>query len=422
MKFFYWGPYTGFVGTIQGMVNSAVATRRFGGHEVCLIRAYEEWKETGGDIADAGVQVIDLGLAKYLPGLHKRNGFWPSRLFTIFLTVFSPWRLARAIDREKPDVLITCLLAVPALLAVKLARHKPRVVSIIWGFPAFLLPRQKQPLHKRIEGRLRRFLWERLYRSADHIAAVSNGTKSLLEKEFPFARPKLFLLNAPIALPRLRKQAAEPCPHPWLQERTPGWILADSQMGEGCEHDGAVLLAVGRLSYQKGHDTLLAALALAQEQLPVRLIILGRGENEGALRAQALRLGVTVDFAGFSDNPFAFASRVDGFIISSRWEDLCHVIIEAAYVGAPIVTTDCPSGPGDFIRRGEAGELCSVDDAAGMAAAILRLLTSSDRGAAKARLACECAQAYTLEHHYTQLKEAIDRQSPETPHSSEPLC
>lgn len=408
MKYFYWGPYTGFVGTIQGMVNSAAATRR-AGHEVCLIRAYEEWGENAQEVQDEGLRVIDLGLARLWPGLSRRSGYFPSRLFSLLVILFAPWRLAREIDREKPDVLVTCLLAVPALLAVALARHKPKVVSIIWGFPGFLLAgkRQGNPL-KRVEGWLRRLCWRVLYRRADRIAAVSDGTFRRLGEEFPFARNKLFRLNAPIALPRLQERGREECPHPWLAARAAGWITATAGV-QGSDAE-PVLLAVGRLSFQKGQDTLLDALALVRREVPARLIVLGLGENETALRQQVqrLRIAEAVDFAGFTKNPFAFFSRADAFVISSRWEDLCHVIIEAACVGVPIVTTDCPSGPGDFVRYGEAGEVCAVDDAAGMAAAILRVLRSPDRGAAKARLAYDCAQEYTPDFHYRQLAAAVN--------------
>ncbi len=405
MKYFYWGPYTGFVGTIQGMVNSAAATRR-AGHEVCLIRAYEEWSENAQEVRDEDLRVIDLGLARLWPGLSRRSGYLPSRLFSLLVILCAPWRLARQIDREKPEVLVTCLLAIPALLAVALARHKPKVVSIIWGFPGFLLAsgRQGNPL-KRIEGRVRRFFWQWLYRRADRIAAVSNGTLMRLGEEFPFAREKLFRLNAPIALPRLQVRGREACAHRWLERRQAGWSASGA-----VDPAGPVLLAVGRLSFQKGQDTLLSALAKVREEIPARLIVLGLGENEAALREQARQLKIddAVDFAGFTKNPFAFFSRADAFVISSRWEDLCHVIIEAACVGVPIVTTDCPSGPGDFVRYGEAGEVCAVDDVDGMAAAILRALRAPDHGAAKARLAYDCAQEYTPESHYRQLAAAVE--------------
>jgi glycosyltransferase involved in cell wall biosynthesis len=120
--------------------------------------------------------------------------------------------------------------------------------------------------------------------------------------------------------------------------------------------------------------TLLDAFARVREGRAARLVILGEGPEEGSLRVRARRLGISADvaFAGFVDNPFAFMARAAVFVLSSAWEGLPSVLIQAMACGCPVVSTDCPSGPAEILERGAYGPLVPVGDAAGLADAIAR--------------------------------------------------
>ena len=123
---------------------------------------------------------------------------------------------------------------------------------------------------------------------------------------------------------------------------------------------------------QKDFPTLLKAFAELRARRDCRLILLGSGPLEDDLQKQAEALGITDDisFQGHVDNPFAYLARAQVFVLSSAWEGLPNVLIEALACGCPVVSTDCPGGASEILEAGRHGRLVPVGDAAAMATAI----------------------------------------------------
>jgi glycosyltransferase involved in cell wall biosynthesis len=106
------------------------------------------------------------------------------------------------------------------------------------------------------------------------------------------------------------------------------------------------------------------------------LVIIGDGPGRRAIERQrdALGLGDAVLLPGFQDNPYAWMRRADVFALSSRYEGLPTVLIEALACGARVVATDCPSGSAEILEDGRWGTLVPVGDAPAFAAALLDTL------------------------------------------------
>lgn len=171
---------------------------------------------------------------------------------------------------------------------------------------------------------------------------------------------------------------------------------------------GLRLLAVGRLSRYKGFDVLLAALARTPQ---ASLVLVGAGECERALRAQALALGVEhrVRFAGALDDAdlaSAYASA-DAFALPSRdrGEAFGLVLLEAMRAGLPLVASAVPgSGIGHVIEDGASGLLVPPDDSAALAAAFERLAEPALRTRLGAAAHARWLAEFTLEREVERVR------------------
>ena len=113
----------------------------------------------------------------------------------------------------------------------------------------------------------------------------------------------------------------------------------------------------------------------------MRLVILG-SEGHGCTDyvrevhklAGDLCIANDVFFPGFVANPFAYMGRAALFVLSSVYEGLPGVLIQALACGCPVVSTDCPSGPREILEDGRHGPLVPVGDDRAMADAINKTL------------------------------------------------
>src|SRR4029450_12488878 len=108
---------------------------------------------------------------------------------------------------------------------------------------------------------------------------------------------------------------------------------------------------------------LLHAFSQVRATRPARLLILGEGPERPALEDLVRKLGIgdDVSLLGSVANPYAYLSRAVAFVLSSRWEGLPTVLIEALACGAPLIATDCPSGPREILAGGRYGKLVRVN-------------------------------------------------------------
>lgn len=202
-------------------------------------------------------------------------------------------------------------------------------------------------------------LIKRFYPWAAGVVAVSRGVADDLARVTGIPRSRVQVIYNPVVTPRLRVKAQAALEHPWFGPDQP-----------------PVVLGAGRLTAQKDFSTLIRAFAQARQARPARLLILGEGEERAALEALVRQLGLEQDVSlpGFVANPYPYMVRASLFVLSSRWEGLPGVLVEALYCGTPLVSTDCPSGPREILADGRYGRLVPVGDVEAMARAMEAVL------------------------------------------------
>ncbi len=159
------------------------------------------------------------------------------------------------------------------------------------------------------------------------------------------------------------------------------------------------ILAVGRLTAQKGFDRLISAFAQISQAYPEwSLTILGEGADRPQLerRIRELDLENRVNMPGTVTNPFDWMAEADFLVMSSRYEGFPCVVGEAMACGLPVVSFDCDSGPRDIIRHGVDGLLVEPNDVDALAAAMARLMADDRQRESMARRAPEVLDRFSL--------------------------
>ncbi len=203
-----------------------------------------------------------------------------------------------------------------------------------------------------------------LYKKCAKILVVSEEAKNDLLKITTLDKTKLKVILNPIDSERLKNLMFEPINEEWLKS----------------ERKIPVLLAVGRLVSGKQFDHLIKAVAILRKKIRLRLIIIGSGNENPALRKLQGELGLdgVIKFISAQTNTIKYMSRVDALVFPSLWEGLPIVLIEAMYAGLPIVAYDCPSGPSEIIDHGINGILVKPNNINDLAEAIEKVLTNRE--------------------------------------------
>ena len=261
--------------------------------------------------------------------------------------------LIRYLRRERPQSMLSAMghANVVALLARKLARVPTRVVVSERSYLSSVYAIARGGVEH-----LNFWLIPLLYPGADGICTVSQAAAQDLAVFTNLPVQRIQAIYNPFDLSKIAKLAAEPLDHPWLEPGQP-----------------PLLLAIGRMNEAKDFPVLIRAFAQLRKHRAVRLVILGEGELRPELERLLADLDLSADavqMPGFVANPYAWMARCSLFVLSSRREGLPGALIEAMACGAPVVSTNCLSGPAEILEDGRWGQLVPVGDVNALAQAM----------------------------------------------------
>ena len=270
--------------------------------------------------------------------------------------VFSP--LKCYLQNEKPEVMLANMwpLTVISIISSKLAFVKTRIFvaeHITWSkaqieYASWL--RVLIPVSMRI-----------FFPFADGIVANSNGTAVNLANFAGLSLDAITTIYNPV-VNKLVTNVKETA-----TSNIDSWNKAEIR-----------ILTVGNLKEQKNHELLLQAFSMLLKHRNANLLILGEGHLRSKLERQVAELGIEnrVSMPGFRADPYPYYNEASLFVLSSDWEGLPTVLIEALASGTPIVSTDCPSGPKEILGDGRFGRLVPVSDALALCEAMAAALVA----------------------------------------------
>ncbi len=135
-------------------------------------------------------------------------------------------------------------------------------------------------------------------------------------------------------------------------------------------------ISVGRLVDQKDHITLLNAFKLIHLNHKIELLIIGRGKNKEIIKNYISKNGLKekIKLIDYVQNPFPYMKLSDALILSSRYEGLPNVLLEALTLGKPVISSNCPTGPKEILSNGKGGQLFKVGDYKSLSKKIIYLI------------------------------------------------
>lgn len=261
-------------------------------------------------------------------------------LSNVLVEKWQAWRIAHAIRRLAPDVVLSCSCD-------KITRHLDHPNLWFWVKSNMLASRYTPKAKAKAKAKLQRFY------NGRKVIGCSQGVVEGLLQDAELTPERILAIYNPYEREGFVRMAAEP---------------ADLPVGE-------YLINVGTFEHRKRHDRLLRAYRASGVQTPLLLLGKGKPEEEARVRGLIDELGLTsrVMLPGYQTNPYPYIKHAKALILTSDGEGLPRVLIESLFLGTPIVSVDCPSGPKEILSGELAAFLVPLQDEAALADAIARM-------------------------------------------------
>lgn len=312
------------------------------GHEITLLMRYDEGPAR--ELLSPQIRVLNMDLP--VSGKLKKN-------------IRNVQYLCRVMKSGDYDLMLAILSDMSQVAAVSkwICRGNLPLISVVHSTLS---------IEKISFPKVRHFLAKFFDRQYDRVFAVSEAVRQDYLSYCGCREEKAVTIYNPIVNDALLEKAKERPDHPWLREG----------------REFTTLLLVGRLSYPKNHPLMFQTLKLLRERGDYRLILLGEGELRQELTelVREMELEPWVDFHGFDKNPYGYMGHCDCVVLSSHYEGLPTVVVEALACGSRMVSVDCPSGPREILEGGKYGVLVEPGDPEQLRDGILQAMqTQPDR-------------------------------------------
>jgi glycosyltransferase involved in cell wall biosynthesis len=312
-----------------------------------------------GHTVDIVVFEQNGALARSIPESVTIRALTEGRAYRLGRKLFAVGRtFRRYVMEHRPDVVIS-------------AKEQANLINVIFRLVYRNSYRSVITRHVPLDGALVgtdakpsvRWLYRRMLWRADRIVAVSEGIADEIRSFVPVtANQKVSVICNPVINDSMYEKSKQILDEPWFKDRRE-----------------PVIVASGRLSFQKGFDILIQAVSILKKTRPVKLLILGEGILREKLEEDIGRLSLDNDvrLAGFKANPYPYYRNADLFVLSSRWEGQPLTLIEALALGTRVVSTNCRTGPAEILDGGSLGVLVPPENPVALSVGIEKALMNN---------------------------------------------
>ncbi len=374
-KIFYWSPYLSNVATIRNVINSALSLKKYNydSYDVSLLDTMGEWKLYKEEIIQNKVNIKKINNLNLNFDLNK-SGYFKSRLYFIFIFIFNFFPLLKLLKIKKPNFLIVHLLTSLPLTLLLFFQFKTKFILRISGLPRLNF--------------IRKLLWRLVGKKIFLVTCPSKETLNHINKLNIFDPQKVTLLYDPIIdVSKI---------HNNLKKKID---VLDLQKD--------YFISVGRLTKQKNHTLLIKLFKImCNKNRNLFLYILGDGEEKINIikEIKKLKLEDNVILLGYKKNPYPFISKANAVLSPSLWEDPGAVMIEAAFCNKIVISSDCISGPKEFLLDGKGGYLFKNNNLSSFVKTINDFLQDNNHNILLKKInAKKSSKKYTLFNHFKQL-------------------
>ncbi len=372
----YWSPCLTKVGTVKSTLNSAISLAKYSkNYEVTIINVFGEWSNYKKYLNQNNVNLKNLTFNYY--NLLPKKGFLKSRISYIIIFLISALPLLFFINRRKPDYLIVHLITSLPLFLLNFFKLQTQVILRISGFPKMNIFRKK--------------LWVKSQNKIFRITSPTEQLKNDLISKNIFKKEKIeTLFDAIINVKDLIKKKNK------------------TEVEDYKKIAKNFFLSAGRFTRQKNFIYLIREFGKFLKFYPdEKLLIIGEGELKKKMQEEIIKLDLSnsVKIQNYTENIYYFMKNSKCFILSSLWEEVGFVMVEASFCNNFIISSNCKNGPEEFLENGSAGLIFNNNEKNKLCEKLIEFKKLDNNTIFKKKiLAKKNCSNFTMFNHYKKIK------------------
>lgn len=330
ISIFVWSPFTSKVGTTQNIINSSQGLIKYGLQNkinVKLINVFGEWDQYINEIQAKKIEIYNFRNLKFIKKW-KKIGFIRSRFIYLMIFIFSSIPLFFLIRNKKPNFLIIHLITSLPLILFSFFSFKTKLILHFAGHPKLNYPRKL----------ILKLASKKLFK----VICPSRELKKILTDENIFKDNQITVIkDSHLEIKKIH-------------------FLKKIKLEDDFFDDSKILISIGRLTKQKDYPFLIKNFKkLSIIYSDIKLLIIGDGEEKNNFKnlINNLNLNHKVKLINYNPNVYKYLKKSSFYVSTSIWEGSSLAMVDAAFVGIPILCSDCPSGRKEFIGDNERGFL-----------------------------------------------------------------